>query len=84
VVPHALSTATDTKSVSDFITWPHIYVGGEQNIGKRAELEAFKVRGYEQWTLDEDGLILQSLGHLDDSEYQRQLNAGAKTIDSEQ
>jgi hypothetical protein len=84
VLPHALSTITDTKSVSDFIRWPQIYVGGEQNIGKRVELEAFEVRRYEQWTLDEDGLILQSLGHLDDSEYPRQLNAGAKTIDAEQ
>lgn len=35
------------------------------------------LRGYEQWTLDEDGLILESLGHLDDAEYQRQLNAGS-------
>jgi hypothetical protein len=32
--------------------------------------------GYEQWTLDDDGLILQSLGHYDEAEYQRQLSAG--------
>jgi hypothetical protein len=64
--------------------WLHTCVGGEQNIGKRAELEAFEITGYEQWALDEVGLIPQSLGHLDDSEYERQLNAGAKTTDSEQ
>lgn len=33
------------------------------------------LKGYEQWTLDDDGLILESLGHLDEAEYQRQLNA---------
>ena len=33
------------------------------------------LKGYEQWTLDEDGLILESLGHLDEAEYQRQLTA---------
>ena len=35
---------------------------------------AVDMRGYEQWTLDEDGLILRSLGHYDEAEYQRQLN----------
>jgi uncharacterized protein (TIGR02246 family) len=33
------------------------------------------LKGYEQWTLDDDGLILESLGHLDEAEYQRQLTA---------
>ena len=30
--------------------------------------------GYEAWTISDDGLILQSLGHYDEAEYQRQLN----------
>ena len=29
--------------------------------------------GYEQWTFDSNDLILESLGHLDEAEYQRQL-----------
>ena len=37
---------------------------------------AVDLRGYEAWTLDEDGLILVSLGHFDEAEYQRQLDAG--------
>ena len=37
---------------------------------------AVDLRGYEQWTLNDDGLILQSLGHYDEAEYQSQLNAG--------
>jgi hypothetical protein len=32
-----------------------------------------KISGYEQWTLDAGGLILQSLGHFDEADYQRQL-----------
>jgi hypothetical protein len=36
------------------------------------------LKGHEQWTLDDDGLILESLGHLDETEYQRQLNAIAE------
>jgi uncharacterized protein (TIGR02246 family) len=32
--------------------------------------------GYEEWALGDDGLILESLGHLDDAEYQRQLHLG--------
>lgn len=34
------------------------------------------LRGCEEWTLDSDGFILESLGHMDEEEYERQLNAG--------
>ena len=37
---------------------------------------AVDLRGYEVWTLDENGLILVSLGRFDADEYQRQLEAG--------
>ena len=33
------------------------------------------MKGYEQWTFDEDGLIRQSLGNYDQAEYERQLGA---------
>ena len=46
------------------------------NTGPGGNGNAVDLRGYEQWTLDDDGLILQSLGHYDEAEYQRQLNAG--------
>lgn len=32
------------------------------------------LHGYEAWTIGDDGLIVQSLGHYDEAEYQRQLN----------
>jgi hypothetical protein len=36
---------------------------------------AVDLRGYEQWKLDENGLIVQSPGHYDEAEYQRQMSA---------
>ncbi len=36
------------------------------------------ISGYEEWTLGQDGLIARSLGHFDEAEYERQLNAGAE------
>jgi len=53
------------------------------NTGPGGTGNAVDLRGYEQWTLDDDGLILKSLGHLDDAEYQRQLNAGSDPNESE-
>ena len=49
------------------------------NTGPGGTGNAVDLRGYEQWTFDEEGLIVESLGHLDDYEYQRQLNAGSET-----
>ena len=37
---------------------------------------AVRISGYEEWTLGEDGLIVRSLGHYDQAEYDRQLEAG--------
>jgi len=53
------------------------------NTGPGGTGNAVDLRGFEQWILDDDGFIVESLGHLDDAEYQRQLNADPGTIDSE-
>lgn len=45
------------------------------NTGPGGTGNAVDIQGYEEWTLDSDGLILESLGHFDEAEYQRQLNA---------
>lgn len=34
------------------------------------------MRGYEEWLLGADGLLAESSGHYDESEYARQLGAG--------
>ena len=34
-----------------------------------------RISGFEQWRLGPDGLIVESLGHFDVTDYERQLNA---------
>jgi steroid delta-isomerase-like uncharacterized protein len=45
------------------------------NTGPGGTGNAVDIQGYEEWTLDSDGLISKSFGHFDEAEYQRQLNA---------
>jgi predicted ester cyclase len=46
------------------------------NTGPGGTGNAVRFSGYEEWTLGEDGLIVASLGHFDDAEYNRQLESG--------
>jgi nuclear transport factor 2 (NTF2) superfamily protein len=48
-----------------------ILVGTNAATGKRV-----RIGGYEDWRLGEDGLIAESLGHFDASEYARQVEHG--------
>jgi len=45
------------------------------NTGPEGTGNAVDLNGYEEWSIDSDGRILESLGHYDETEYQRQLNA---------
>lgn len=36
-----------------------------------------RISGFEEWTLDDDGLVAESQGHYDQDEYDRQLQHGA-------
>ncbi len=47
------------------------------NTGPGGTGKAVRISGYEEWTLGADGLIAASLGHFDESEYQRQLQGGS-------
>ena len=38
------------------------------------------ISGYEEWTIGGDGLIAQSVGHFDESEYERQLKSGSDAL----
>ena len=46
------------------------------NTGPDGTGNAVRFSGYEEWTLGEDGLIVASLGHFDEAEYNRQLESG--------
>lgn len=45
------------------------------NNGPGGTGNAVRISGYEEWTIGADGLIQKSLGHFDEAEYQRQLEA---------
>jgi hypothetical protein len=44
------------------------------NTGPGGKGYAVRISGYEEWHLDADGLIAQSLGHFDAADYQRQID----------
>jgi uncharacterized protein (TIGR02246 family) len=46
------------------------------NTGPGGTGKSVRIHGYEEWTIDRDGLIAQSLGHYDEAEYQRQVTFG--------
>ena len=46
------------------------------NTGPGGTGNAVRVSGFEEWTIDDDGLIATSLGHYDQAEYARQLEHG--------
>lgn len=46
------------------------------NTGPGGTGKKVRFSGYEEWTINHDGLIQRSLGHYDEAEYARQLNNG--------
>lgn len=46
------------------------------NTGPGGTGKAVRIHGYEEWTIDADGLIAASLGHYDEVEYARQVKDG--------
>ena len=46
------------------------------NTGPGGTGNAVRISGYEQWRMNEDGLIGESKGHFDQAEYERQLKRG--------
>jgi SnoaL-like domain len=48
------------------------------NTGPGGSGRTVRIRGYEEWTIGEDGLIAESRGHFDEGEYRRQLADGVE------
>jgi hypothetical protein len=59
----------------DHATFHWIWTG--TNTGPGGTGKFVRIAGYEEWTIDRDGLIAASKGHYDEAEYQRQLKVGA-------
>jgi steroid delta-isomerase-like uncharacterized protein len=47
------------------------------NTGPGGTGKSVRIKGYEEWIIGADGLIAESMGHYDEAEYRRQLQAGA-------
>ena len=48
------------------------------NTGPGGTGKAVRISGHEEWIFGGDGLIVASLGHFDEAEYQRQLKEGVR------
>jgi len=46
------------------------------NSGPGGTGHAVRMKGYEEWTFNDDGLLVESKGHCDEAEYERQLAGG--------
>ncbi len=74
--PDMVVRLVDVHKEGDYVHFHWRWTG--TNTGPDGTGNAVDLTGYEQWLLDESGLIRETRGNMDDAEYQRQLNAGAE------
>lgn len=77
--PDMVVRLVELRGAGDAVEFHWHWTGS--NTGPGGTGSPVDLRGYERWTLDDDGLILESLGHYDEAEYGRQLSAGAGAVD---
>jgi uncharacterized protein (TIGR02246 family) len=78
--PDMVVRLVELRQVNDGVEFHWHWTG--TNTGQGGTGNAVDLRGYEQWKLAKDGLILESLGNMDDAEYQRQLNAQISILET--
>jgi len=74
--PDMVVNLVEVRRAGDVVEFHWHWTG--TNSGPGGTGNAVDLVGFEEWTIDEDGLILTSQGHMDDAEYQRQLTAGTE------
>jgi len=72
--PDMVIRLDELRTTDDHVEFHWHWTG--TNTGPGGTGNAVDLRGYEVWTLDDSGLILESLGYYDEAEYQRQVDAG--------
>ena len=65
----------DLVVVDDVVEYHWTFTGTSAETGK-----SVRIRGFEDWMIDVDGLIVLSRGHYDQAEYERQLREGADPL----
>ncbi|MDJ0814530.1 MAG: nuclear transport factor 2 family protein [Woeseiaceae bacterium] len=78
--PDMLVELVELRRAGDKVQFHWHWTG--TNTGPGGTGAAVDLRGYEEWTFNDDGLILHNHGHMDDAEYQRQLSAGSVESDA--
>jgi uncharacterized protein (TIGR02246 family) len=69
--PDMIVTMTDITVDGERVVFRWTWTG--TNTGPGGTGRAVHLEGFEEWTLDEQGLILASDGHFDEDEYRRQV-----------
>lgn len=72
--PDMVVKLDEISGVGSHATFHWIWTG--TNTGPGGTGKAVRITGYEEWTFGAHGLIAESLGHYDEDEYTRQVNAG--------
>jgi predicted ester cyclase len=69
--PDMIVTFDKLEPHGDRVAFYWTLIGTHSETGNRV-----RISGYESWKIDNDGLIVESQGHFDAAEYQRQLKSG--------
>ena len=69
--PDMVVAMDDVSLQDDVAVYRWILIG--TNTGPGGTGKAVRISGYEEWTFGPNGLIAESKGHYDESDYQRQL-----------
>ena len=73
--PDMVVTLDEVRGDSNRATFRWIWTG--TNTGPGGTGKSVRIKGYEEWTIGADSLIVESKGHYDEAEYRRQLQSGA-------
>lgn len=73
--PDMVVKMTKITQEGDHVVFHWLWTG--TNLGPGGTGKFVRMTGYEEWTLDRNGLIVESKGHYDEAEYERQLKFGA-------
>jgi len=65
----------DLVVIDDVVEYHWTFTG--TNTGPGGTGKGVRIKGFEEWTFGDNGLVAASLGHYDQAEYDRQLEHGA-------
>jgi uncharacterized protein (TIGR02246 family) len=74
--PDMIVTMVEVRQEGNHVVFRWHWTG--TNTGPGGTGNGVDLTGFEEWTFNRDGLILESRGHYDHAEYQRQLNTAAE------